>query len=72
MLTCALVPYDAVGRLTDAWVTGHHYTYDFTSAPTGCPTGTQPNAGTNTNRLRLIDATASGTTETGYCMWRIR
>jgi RHS repeat-associated protein len=60
--------YDATGRLTEAWVTGHHYTYDFTStAPTTCPTGTQANAGTNTNRVRLLDQTTSGTTETGYC-----
>ncbi|MFI0470177.1 PA14 domain-containing protein [Saccharopolyspora sp. 5N102] len=59
--------YDAAGRLTEAWVTGHHYTYDFTTAPTGCPTGTQANAGANTNRLRLVDAAGSGTTETGYC-----
>jgi RHS repeat-associated protein len=60
--------YDTVGRLTDAWVTGHHYTYDCTSsAPTGCPTGTQTNAGTNTNRVRLLDQTTAGTAETGYC-----
>lgn len=60
--------YDATGRLIEAWVPGHHYTYDFTStAPTGCPTGTQANAGSNTNRVRLLDETTSGTTETGYC-----
>lgn len=59
--------YDAAGRLAEAWVTGHHYTYDFTTTPTGCPTGTQANAGANTNRLRLIDASGTGTTETGYC-----
>ncbi|MCP2168215.1 PA14 domain-containing protein [Goodfellowiella coeruleoviolacea] len=60
--------YDAVGRLTEAWVPGHHYTYDFTSAASAqCPTGTQANAGANTNRMRLVDATASGTAETGYC-----
>ncbi|SDC59148.1 PA14 domain-containing protein [Actinokineospora iranica] len=60
--------YDAAGRLTEAWVPGHHYTYDFTStAPAGCPTGTQANAGLNTNRVRLIDQTSSGSTETGYC-----
>ncbi|MBP2325458.1 RHS repeat-associated protein [Kibdelosporangium banguiense] len=60
--------YDAVGRLTEAWVAGHHYTYDFTSAaPTGCPTGTQSNAGANTNRVRLLNQTTVGTAETGYC-----
>ncbi|UQS23446.1 PA14 domain-containing protein [Amycolatopsis thermalba] len=60
--------YDAAGRLTQAWVAGHHYTYDFTSpAPAACPTGTQANAGLNTNRVRLLDETSSGTVETGYC-----
>ena len=60
--------YDAIGRLTEAWVTGHHYTYDFTSAAgAGCPSGTRSNAGLNTNRVRLLDATPSGTVETGYC-----
>ncbi|MEV0681688.1 PA14 domain-containing protein [Actinosynnema sp. NPDC050436] len=60
--------YDAVGRLTEAWVAGHHYTYDFTSpASTGCPTNSAPNAGLNTNRVRLLDETASGTAETAYC-----
>lgn len=60
--------YDAAGRLTQAWVTGHHYTYDFTSlASTTCPTGTQRNAGANTNRVRLLDQTSTGTTTTDYC-----
>jgi YD repeat-containing protein len=60
--------YDALGRLTQAWVSGHHYTYDFTSlAPAGCPSGTQTNAGLNTNRARLLDETTAGTGETGYC-----
>ncbi|MEU1310633.1 PA14 domain-containing protein [Streptomyces cinnamoneus] len=60
--------YDAAGRLTDAWVTGHHYSYDFTSdAPAGCPEGTRANAGANGNRVRLLDRTKSGTAETGYC-----
>ena len=60
--------YDGAGRLTQAWVTGHHYTYDFASpAPAACPTGAQSNAGANTNRVRLIDETTSGTLETGYC-----
>jgi RHS repeat-associated protein len=60
--------YDAVGRLTEAWVTGHHYTYDFTSAaPAGCPSGTVANAGVNTNRVHLLDQTSAGTADTGYC-----
>ncbi|XVV02650.1 hypothetical protein ACQPW3_35650 [Actinosynnema sp. CA-248983] len=60
--------YDAAGRLTEAWVAGHHYTYDFTStAPSACPAGTQANAGLNTNRVRLLDETSSGVSETGYC-----
>ncbi|QKV94268.1 hypothetical protein HUT19_22980 [Streptomyces sp. NA02950] len=59
--------YDAAGRLVDAWVTGHHYGYDFTAAPKDCPEGTEAGAGDNGNRLRLTDRTADGTTETGYC-----
>ncbi len=60
--------YDAAGRLTEAWVAGHHYTYDFTSAaPAGCPTGSQANAGANTNRVRLLDETSAGTAVVGYC-----
>jgi RHS repeat-associated protein len=60
--------YDAVGRLTEAWVPGHHYTYDFTSAaPSGCPSGSVANAGLNTNRVRLLDAVGASTVETGYC-----
>jgi RHS repeat-associated protein len=60
--------YDAVGRLTQAWVSGHHYSYDFTSlAPAGCPSGTQGTAGMNTNRVHLLDQTSTGTIDTGYC-----
>ncbi|MFJ7205930.1 PA14 domain-containing protein [Streptomyces sp. NPDC098789] len=60
--------YDAVGRLTDAYVTGHHYGYDFTSpASADCPTGTTANAGANGNRVALVDRTASGTSTTHYC-----
>ncbi|MFL6118687.1 hypothetical protein [Actinophytocola sp.] len=60
--------YDSGGNLVEAWVPGHHYTYDFTSsAPPTCPTGSQANAGANTNRVRLVDQTASSTTESGYC-----
>ncbi|MFI9811307.1 YbaB/EbfC family nucleoid-associated protein [Saccharothrix variisporea] len=37
--------YDAAGRLTEAWVAGHHYTYDFTStAPVGMPFGQTPSS----------------------------
>lgn len=60
--------YDAAGRLTEAWVAGHHYTYDFTSpASSTCPTGSASNAGANTNRVRLLDHASAGTTETAYC-----
>ncbi|MGV9365934.1 PA14 domain-containing protein, partial [Amycolatopsis sp. NPDC003731] len=60
--------YDGVGRLTEAYVTGHHYTYDYTAAASAtCPGGTQGNAGLNTNRMRLLDQTAAGTAETRYC-----
>ncbi|WP_240522093.1 PA14 domain-containing protein [Amycolatopsis vastitatis] len=60
--------YDSVGRLTEAYVAGHHYTYDFASnAPAACPAGTQPNAGLNTNRVKLLDQTAAGTAETDSC-----
>jgi hypothetical protein len=66
--TGANYAYDAAGRLTEAYVTGHHYTYDFTSAAAGtCPTGTQTNAGVNTNRMRLLDQTSGGTATTNYC-----
>lgn len=60
--------YDTVGRMTEAYVAGHHYSYDFTSqAGANCPEGTQANAGRNTNRVRLTDVTAAGTAVTGYC-----
>ncbi|WP_246291147.1 PA14 domain-containing protein [Lentzea indica] len=59
--------YDAVGRMTEAWVKGHVYKYDFTTAATGCPAGSVGNAGLNSNRLRLLDQTSAGTAETGYC-----
>ncbi|MDT7800397.1 MAG: hypothetical protein QOI78_3830 [Actinomycetota bacterium] len=60
--------YDGVGRLAEAYVAGHHYTYDFTSSASAtCPVGTQANAGLNTNRMRLLDETAGGTAETRYC-----
>ena len=60
--------YDAAGRLTQAYVPGHHFTYDFTSAADpGCPTGTQANAGVNTNRVRLLDQVGANTTTTSYC-----
>ncbi|WP_232376107.1 PA14 domain-containing protein [Amycolatopsis aidingensis] len=60
--------YDSVGRMTEAYLSGHHYRYDFTSdAAASCPEGTRANAGRNTNRVALVDTTASGTAETGYC-----
>ncbi|MFH9786786.1 PA14 domain-containing protein [Streptomyces anulatus] len=60
--------YDGAGRLVEAWLKGHRYGYDFTSpAPADCPEGTRSNAGLNSNRVRLTDRTAEGTTETGYC-----
>lgn len=60
--------YDAAGRLTQAWVNGHEYTYDLTSTSSGtCPTGTQSNAALNTNRMTLTDLTPSGTATTTYC-----
>ncbi|WP_432832451.1 PA14 domain-containing protein [Dactylosporangium sp. CA-092794] len=60
--------YDAAGRMTEAYVTGHHLTYDYSSAsPGACPAGTQPTAGRNSNRIRLLDQTTAGTAETGYC-----
>ncbi len=60
--------YDTVGRLVQAWTGGHHYTYDYTSeADAACPTGTQANAGRNTNRVKLTDVSAAGTAVTGYC-----
>ncbi|TNC25093.1 PA14 domain-containing protein [Amycolatopsis alkalitolerans] len=60
--------YDTAGRLTEAYIAGHHFTYDFTSAAAaGCPTGTTTNAGINTNRMRLLDQTSAGTAETDYC-----
>lgn len=59
--------YDAAGRLTKAAVNGHIYTYDFTSTVEGCPAGSVGNAGLNTNRVKLIDETATGTQTTNYC-----
>ncbi|WP_336403509.1 RHS repeat-associated core domain-containing protein [Klenkia sesuvii] len=60
--------YDAAGRLIDAWVTNHHYTYDYSSAAdASCPAGTKATAGANTNRVRMTDTSSSGTTETKYC-----
>ncbi|MEV5300268.1 RHS repeat-associated core domain-containing protein [Amycolatopsis methanolica] len=61
--------YDAAGRLIEAYSPGgHHFTYDYTStAAAGCPTGTQANAGRNTNLVRLTDTTSGGTATTDYC-----
>jgi RHS repeat-associated protein len=52
--------YDAVGRLTGAWVTGHTLSYAF-SGSGGC--GPNSAAGKNTNRTSAVD---NGTT-TSYC-----
>ncbi|MFJ9887215.1 PA14 domain-containing protein [Streptomyces sp. NPDC091287] len=60
--------YDAAGRLIQAWVPGHAYTYDFTSAAdSSCPAGTRRDAGANGNRMRLLDRTTAGTKTTTYC-----
>ncbi|MEV4049578.1 PA14 domain-containing protein [Amycolatopsis sp. NPDC049688] len=60
--------YDAVGRLTDAWVRGHHFSYDFTSsAAASCPAGAVAAAGANSNRMRMNDTVGASTTTTGYC-----
>ncbi len=60
--------YDTAGRLTDAYLKGHHFTYDYTStANPACPTGTQANAGTNSNRMRLVDQIGTNTSTTSYC-----
>lgn len=60
--------YDAAGRLTEAYVGGHHFSYDFTSAAdSACPVGTQANAGLNTNRVRQVDQVGSTATTTAYC-----
>ncbi|RBY96562.1 hypothetical protein DQ237_07985 [Blastococcus sp. TF02-8] len=60
--------YDPVGRLTEAWVPGRQYSYDFTSpADAACPAGSRANAGANTNRMRMVEVTAAGSAETRYC-----
>ncbi|MCG8922254.1 PA14 domain-containing protein [Lentzea sp. CC55] len=59
--------YDTAGRLTKAAVNGHVYTYDFGSTADGCPAGSVGNAGLNTNRVKLVDQTATGTQTTNYC-----
>jgi RHS repeat-associated protein len=50
--------YDAAGRLTHAWVTGHTLTYGFGTASCGVT-----NAGANTNRTSMTDNATSAT----YC-----
>ncbi|MBM0274416.1 PA14 domain-containing protein [Micromonospora tarensis] len=60
--------YDAAGRLTEAWVVGHHFGYDYTSASaSSCPTGTAPNAGANSNAVAVADETTAGRAVTSYC-----
>ncbi len=53
--------YDAAGRLTEAWVPGHHLTYAF-AATGGC--GYLTNAGADTNRTAMTD---NGGPATTYC-----
>jgi YD repeat-containing protein len=63
--------YDAAGRLIDAWVTGHHFGYDYTSASApGCPAGTEPKAGADSNAVAVVDETAAGRAVTSYCFDR--
>ncbi|WP_184921049.1 PA14 domain-containing protein [Saccharothrix ecbatanensis] len=60
--------YDAAGRLVEAWVNGHHYTYDYTSpSAKSCPQGTEPNAGRNNSAVRIIDETGAGKAVTDFC-----
>jgi YD repeat-containing protein len=53
--------YDAVGRLTDAWIPGHHLAYGF-ALTGGC--GSAPTAGRNGNRTSMTD---NGATPAAYC-----
>ncbi|HEX3394840.1 MAG TPA: RHS repeat-associated core domain-containing protein [Acidimicrobiales bacterium] len=53
--------YDAVGRLTEAWVTAHHLTYAF-AATGGC--GPMAVAGKDSNRTATTD---NGGPATTYC-----
>src|SRR5258708_18936853 len=60
--------YDAAHRLTDAYLQGHHFTYDYPPpANAACPAGTQANAGTNSNRMRMVDQVGMTTSTTWYC-----
>ncbi len=59
--------YDTAGRLTEAWVPGHHYTYDFSSTVLVCPTGARLGAPLNSNRAALLDETSAGVAKTLYC-----
>ncbi|HEX8771143.1 MAG TPA: DNRLRE domain-containing protein [Acidimicrobiales bacterium] len=53
--------YDGVGRLTEAWVQGHHLTYAFAAAG-GC--GPMAAAGKDSNRTATTDNSGPATT---YC-----
>ena len=61
--------YDGAGRLTQGYVQGHHFTYDFATAPTSadCPTGSLV-ANKNSNRTSTLDQPTSGSAvTTKYC-----
>jgi RHS repeat-associated protein len=47
--------YDAAGRLTDAYVSGHHMQYSFANNPNCVPVSGLANAGANTNRTNVYD-----------------
>lgn len=46
--------YDKAGRLTNATIGSHQYTYSFGPQDTDCATNTNPNSGKNSNRTQLI------------------
>jgi RHS repeat-associated protein len=54
--------YDGAGRLTEAWVPGHHQTYTFATT-SSCPIAT--GAGLNTNRTSFTDS--AGSLSFSYC-----
>ena len=56
--------YDAVGRLVDAEVRGHHLHYGY-AASGGC--GPASSAGKNSNRTSTTDSSLGGTTATTAC-----
>lgn len=58
--------YDKAGRLTKATLGTDSFSYGF-GTPTGCPTGSNPDAGKNANRTSLTRVVAGVTTTTSYC-----